>query len=101
MHTLARSLIAIDLGRKLKWDPAHELFIGDQEANARLPLSNLGSAMSENGAISAKFFVHVHNRKPFPVQLPSPFLSVLIRFHPRLRLLVAALPALPRWVLAS
>jgi len=30
------SLIAIDLGRKLKWDPAKECFIGDDEANARL-----------------------------------------------------------------
>jgi hypothetical protein len=30
------SLIAIALGRKLKWDPAKERFIGDDEANARL-----------------------------------------------------------------
>ena len=30
------SLIAIDLGRKLKWDPARERFVGDDEANARL-----------------------------------------------------------------
>lgn len=30
------SLIAIDLGRKLKWDPAKERFIGDEEANSRL-----------------------------------------------------------------
>jgi myo-inositol 2-dehydrogenase / D-chiro-inositol 1-dehydrogenase len=30
------SLIAIALGRKLKWDPAKEQFIGDNEANARL-----------------------------------------------------------------
>jgi myo-inositol 2-dehydrogenase / D-chiro-inositol 1-dehydrogenase len=30
------SLIAIALGRKLKWDPVKERFIGDDEANARL-----------------------------------------------------------------
>ncbi len=30
------SLIAIDLGRKLKWNPAQERFIGDDDANARL-----------------------------------------------------------------
>lgn len=30
------SLIAIALGRKLRWDPAKERFIGDDEANARL-----------------------------------------------------------------
>lgn len=30
------SLIAIDLGRKLKWDPAKEQFLGDAEANRRL-----------------------------------------------------------------
>jgi predicted dehydrogenase len=30
------SLIAIALGRKLKWDPAKEIFPGDAEANARL-----------------------------------------------------------------
>ncbi len=30
------SLIAIDLGRKLKWDPAKETFPGDAEANGRL-----------------------------------------------------------------
>lgn len=30
------SLIAIALGRKLKWDPAKERFVGDDEANARL-----------------------------------------------------------------
>jgi predicted dehydrogenase len=30
------SLIAIALGRKLKWDPAKERFIGDDGANARL-----------------------------------------------------------------
>jgi myo-inositol 2-dehydrogenase / D-chiro-inositol 1-dehydrogenase len=30
------SLIAIDLGRKLKWDPTKERFVGDDEANARL-----------------------------------------------------------------
>jgi len=30
------SLIAIDLGRKLKWDPAKERFVGDDEANTRL-----------------------------------------------------------------
>jgi len=29
-------LAAIDLGRKLKWDPAKELVIGDKEANKRL-----------------------------------------------------------------
>jgi len=29
-------LLAIDLGRKLKWDPAKERFVGDDEANARL-----------------------------------------------------------------
>ena len=34
------SLIAIALGRKLKWDPAKERFVGDDEANARLkPIS--------------------------------------------------------------
>lgn len=33
-------LIAIDLGRKLKWDPAKEQFVGDAEANAKLkPIS--------------------------------------------------------------
>ncbi len=30
------SLIAIALGRKLKWDPVKERFIGDEEANTRL-----------------------------------------------------------------
>lgn len=30
------SLIAIDLRRKLKWDPAKERFVGDDEANRRL-----------------------------------------------------------------
>jgi len=30
------SLLGIDLGRKLKWDPAQEKFPGDAEANARL-----------------------------------------------------------------
>ena len=30
------SLIAIALGRKLKWDPVKERFIGDDQANARL-----------------------------------------------------------------
>ena len=30
------SLIAIALGRRLKWDPAKERFLGDDEANARL-----------------------------------------------------------------
>lgn len=30
------SLIAIDLGRKLKWDPAREQFVDDAEANRRL-----------------------------------------------------------------
>ncbi len=30
------SLIAIALGRQLKWDPARERFIGDDEANTRL-----------------------------------------------------------------
>jgi myo-inositol 2-dehydrogenase / D-chiro-inositol 1-dehydrogenase len=30
------SLIAIDLGRTLKWDPAKERFVGDDEANSRL-----------------------------------------------------------------
>jgi predicted dehydrogenase len=29
-------LIAIDLGRKLRWDPARERFVGDAPANARL-----------------------------------------------------------------
>jgi myo-inositol 2-dehydrogenase / D-chiro-inositol 1-dehydrogenase len=29
-------LLAIDLGRKLKWDPARERFIGDDQANQRL-----------------------------------------------------------------
>lgn len=29
-------LIAIQLGRKLDWDPEHERFVNDEEANARL-----------------------------------------------------------------
>jgi len=29
-------LIAIQLGRKLEWDPEHERFVNDDEANARL-----------------------------------------------------------------
>jgi len=29
-------LIAMELGRKLRWDPAAEAFVGDEAANARL-----------------------------------------------------------------
>ncbi|MFO7976173.1 MAG: hypothetical protein R6V12_16235 [Candidatus Hydrogenedentota bacterium] len=29
-------LIAIQLGRKLEWDPARERFVNDDEANVRL-----------------------------------------------------------------
>jgi hypothetical protein len=30
--------IALELGRKLKWDPDKERFVGDDEANQRLSL---------------------------------------------------------------
>ena len=54
--------------------------------------SSWRGSIPKNHAISATVFVHTHKQQSVAVQHHVPLLSGVIRFHPRIRVSVAALP---------